>query len=270
MKTKDTPKNKILRTVIKILVFALVLVGAAYLFIYFTGYRVIVIKSEAGDTRFIGKVDKNNKPSVGNVYFPDGSKAKIDLTKNTIEYSDGSVYTGETAELKPNGEGKLLFLSGEYYEGDFVYGKMTGYGVYVYAPVIGDRYEGYMQVGKRSGTGKYPWADGSYYEGGYENDMKNGEGKYIWANGESYSGTYVNDVKNGRGVYEYKNGDKYEGDFVNDVRQGAGTYTWANGESYTGQFVDDMMDGHGIYTWATGRTYEGTFSKNRIVWDISE
>ena len=267
MKTKDTPKNKRIRVILKILIFAIILTGAAYLFVFLTGYRLIVYKSDAGDTRFIGKIGKNKEPSVGNVYFPDGSKAKINLEENRIEYSDGSVYVGETAELHPHGYGKLTFLSGEYYEGDFVYGRMTGYGVYVYASVIGDRYEGYMENGKRNGTGKYTWADGSYYEGSYKNDMKNGEGRYIWADGSSYTGAYVNDVKNGKGVYEYVNGDKYDGDFVNDVREGEGTYVWENGESYTGGFKDDMMDGHGTYTWTTGRTYEGTFSKNRIVWE---
>ena len=270
MKTKDTPKNKMLRAVIKIIVFALVLVAAAYLIVYFSGYRVVIFRSSSGETRFIGKTDKNRQPSVGNVYFADGSKAKIDLTEERIEYSDGSVYVGETSEFYPHGYGKLTFLSGEYYEGDFVYGQMTGYGVYVYASVIGDRYEGNMKNGKRSGQGKYTWADGSYYEGGFDNDMKNGSGTYIWADGSSYTGSYADDVKNGKGVYEYVNGDKYDGDFVNDVREGEGTYVWANGESYTGRFKDDMMDGHGIYTWTTGRTYEGTFSENRIVWDISK
>lgn len=254
-----------------ILALAVLFAGVAFAIVYFSGYRQITFTDNDGKvTKFIGKVDENGDPFVGNVYFPDGTKAKIDLANNKIEYSDGKVYVGETENLAPNGSGKLTFLSGEYYDGDFVNGEMTGYGVYVYAESIGDKYEGDMVVGKRDGTGKYTWADGSTYEGGYKADRKNGTGVYSWADGSSYSGEYVNDVKNGKGVYIYANGDTYDGEFTDDVRQGEGTYTWANGEKYIGEFKNNMMDGHGIYFWPTGRSYEGTFKDNVIVWDTEE
>ncbi len=270
MKIKEKTKiSKAVKAVIIVLVLAFVFAGAAYLTIYLSGYRVVRYQSPDGETRFLGKVDKNGQPQSGTVYFADGRRAQLDLKNNKIEYSDDSVYVGQTKELLPDGKGKLTFVNGESYEGDFVAGEMTGYGTYIYSPAIGDKYEGFLKNGKREGKGKYTWSDGSYYEGGFKDDMKHGEGTFIWANGASYKGTFVNDVKDGRGVYVFANGDKYEGDFVSDVRTGTGTYTWQNGEYYTGEFKNNMMDGRGTYYWTSGRSYEGTFKENKIVWELS-
>ena len=246
MKLKEKVKvSKAIKAVIIIIVLTMVFVAAAYLTVYLSGYRIIKYQSPDGETRFMGKTDKNGQPLSGTVYFADGTKATVDLKNNKMEYSNGDVYVGETKELLPHGKGKLTKNS-ESYEGDFVEGEMTGYGVYVYSSQIGDKYEGFMKNGVREGTGKYTWADGSTYEGGYKNDMKDGEGTFIFANG-----------------------DRYDGHFVSDVRQGKGTYTWKNGDYYTGDFKNNMMDGHGTYYWVSGRSYEGTFKENKIVWELN-
>ncbi len=267
MKVKERKANKTIKAVIIIFILAVVFVAAAYLSVYLSGYRIIRYKSADGETRFFGTVGADGLPSKGTVYFANGEKAQIDLANDTIEYSNGFVYVGETKDLMPHGKGKLT-MKAEYYEGDFSEGRMTGYGTYVYSSAIGDRYEGFMKDGKRDGTGKYTWKDGSVYEGGYKEDMKHGEGTYRWADGSSYTGTFYNDVKDGEGTFIYANGDKYEGHFSADVRDGNGKYTWQNGEFYIGEFKNNMMDGHGIYYWVSGRSYEGTFKENKIVWEL--
>lgn len=271
MKVKERKAKKTIKAVIIIFVLAAVFVAAAYLSVYLSGYRIIRYKSTDGETRFFGKVGKDGLPGKGTVYFANGKKAQIDIENNTIEYSDGSVYVGETKELLPHGKGKLTIggteANREYYEGDFYEGGMTGYGTYVFT-TIGDKYEGFMKNGKRDGNGKYTWADGSVYEGGYKDDMKQGEGTYRWADGSSYTGSFYNDVKDGEGTFVYANGDKYEGQFTADVREGAGKYTWSSGEYYIGEFKNNMMEGHGTYYWVSGRSYEGTFKENKIVWEL--
>lgn len=268
MKIKDIKSKKTIKAVIIILVLAAIFVAAAYLSVYLSGYRIVKYKSPDGETKFFGKIGSDGLPSKGTVYFSNGEKAQIDLEKNRIEYSDGSVYEGETKELLPHGKGRLT-INSEYYEGDFFEGEMTGYGTYVYAPSIGDKYEGFMKNGKRDGTGKYTWADGSVYEGGYKEDMKHGEGSYRWADGSSYTGSFVNDVKEGEGTYIFANGDRYEGQFKADVREGEGVYTWQTGDYYAGEFKNNMMDGHGTYFFSSGRSYEGTFKENKIVWELN-
>ena len=267
MKVKERRVKKTILTVIIILALTALFVGAAYLTVYLSGYRVIRYKSPDGETRFFGKVDKEGLPKKGTVYFASGETAKIDLENNTIEYSDGSKYVGEIKELLPHGKGKLE-MKAESYEGDFYEGEMTGYGTYIYSPSIGDKYEGFMKNGKRDGKGKYTWGDGSVYEGEFKDDMKNGEGTYRWANGACYTGTFYNDVKDGEGVFIFANGDRYEGQFSADVREGKGTYTFQNGEYYVGEFKNNMMDGHGTYFWTSGRTYDGAFKENKIVWEL--
>ena len=268
MKIKEIKISKAVKAVVIILVLALIFVATAYLVIYLSGYRIIRYAAPDGETRFFGKVDKNGDPQTGKVYFANGMTANFDLLNDTVEYSDGSVYVGQIKDLLPHGKGKLT-MKEESYEGDFVEGEKTGYGVYIYSSAIGDKYEGYMKNGKRDGTGKYTWADGSSYTGSYKNDMMDGEGTIIWADGSSYTGQFYEDVKDGEGIYVYSNGDKYEGHFTEDVRSGQGTYTWSNGDHYTGEFKNNMMDGHGTYQWASGRTYDGTFRENKIVWELS-
>ena len=276
-KKKEKKLNKAVKAVIIITILVVVFVAAAYLIVYLSGYRIIRYKSPEGETKFFGKVDSQGLPYKGTVYFANGEKATINLAENTIEYSDGAVYVGETKDLLPHGKGKLTMGSEknnnlETYEGDFFEGEITGYGTYIYGPLIGDKYEGFMTKGKPDGQGKYTWADGSVYEGGYKDGMKDGEGLYIWGAEDSvvssYKGTFKNDVKDGYGEFVFSNGDKYEGEVKADVRDGQGTYTWKSGEYYVGEFKNNMMDGHGIYFWTSGRSYEGTFKEKKIVWEL--
>ena len=63
----------------------------------------------------------------------------------------------------PHGKGKMVWPSGDYYEGQF-------------------------KNGKRHGEGRRVNVDGSTFTGQYEDDQPSGNGVYKWADGESYSG----------------------------------------------------------------------------------
>jgi hypothetical protein len=46
-------------------------------------------------------------------------------------YSNGSVYVGKFLNGEKHGKGKLTFVSGEVYEGDFEFDNFNGFGIYV-------------------------------------------------------------------------------------------------------------------------------------------
>lgn len=108
----------------------------------------------------------------------------------TINYSDGCVYTGQVVNGKRHGKGKLLLPDGDVYEGDW-------------------------KDGQRTGKGKYTWRNGNVYEGDWKNDQLTGKGKYTWPEGTVYVGDFVDGVITGYGTYTYANGEVKSGRWEN-------------------------------------------------------
>lgn len=216
----------------------------------------------AGDAeiRFFGIV-KDGVAQNGWLSYSEGTRGSL-KDGNTIEYADGSVYTGSLIDCKRSGQGTFTYANGDVYAGSFLEDEMNGQGTLTYAN--GDKYEGTFQNGMRSGQGTLTYADGSTYVGAFAEDRKNGEGTYTSGN-TLFVGNYVNDIKEGYGEQTFSNGDTYKGEYKNDMRNGEGTYTFANGEVYTGNFKDNQMYGQGTFTWPSGRTTSGWFENGVIV-----
>ena len=253
-----------------ILITAVLLVIATLLSIYLMGYRMVqYTTNDHGVIRFMGKVNKDNEPFEGNIYFSDGNTAKI-VCANEITYANGDVYKGELDCLLPHGNGIITYAKGDSYEGEFKFGYPDGKGTYKYAN--GDSYTGDLKYGKKHGYGTYTWcADhegkSDTYTGEYQDDLRWGEGTYTWADGSFYEGTYEADSKNGTGKITFSNGDTYEGDFEYDYRTGKGKYAWKNGEIYEGDFYRNCITGYGTLTWVSGSTrhdYTGYFENGII------
>ena len=241
---------------------------AVFAAIYASGLRYIKLNTEIGGyVKFFGTVDSEGKPYKGDLYYSDGTTAKVDMLNHTVTFSNKDVYTGSlNSSLRMEGEGKLEYSTGDVYEGAFSAGVISGHGIFSYAN--GDVYEGEFANGMKCGKGTYTWFDGSSYEGDFVDDRKDGFGVYRWADGSTYSGGYKNELKEGTGTYRFANGDVYSGDFSADARTGFGTYTWANGDEYVGEFYDNEMNGEGEYRFASGRVYTGTFENGIIVRNI--
>ena len=173
----------------------------------------------------------------------------------TIRLADG-VYTGETSDGLPHGEGAIEYDSGDGYEGSFVAGRREGYGVYTFAN--GDRYEGSFAADEINGEGSFYFADGDIITGEFENGLPNGACVCTYADGKVYAGTMKDGLYDGYGTATYPNGDRYEGSFAAGQRNGEGTYTYAGGAVYTGAWKDGAMEGEGVFTSEAG-TYTGSF-----------
>ena len=129
---------------------AAVLIAAA-VFVYFAGIRYMRYNYEAGYIKYFGRVDDNGDPLSGTLVYESGVRAKVNLEKSEIVYSNGDLYDGPLKDLRRHGEGKLIYAGGDVYEGSFAEDKIDGYGRYTYAN--GDVYEGEFKNGLMDGEG---------------------------------------------------------------------------------------------------------------------
>lgn len=85
--------------------------------------------------------------------------------------SDKSIYLGYWKNDKPNGKGKLIYHKGDYYEGDFVDGKIEGFGHYI-NEINGISYIGTWKNELQDGNGTEKWDNDTEYEGQYREGKK--------------------------------------------------------------------------------------------------
>lgn len=138
-----------------------------------------------------------------------------------INASGTKKYEGEWAANARNGKGSLFHkLDGDInfrqmYAGDWVDGRMEGYGVYSFKN--GDIYKGHWVHNKRSGSGTMQYANGDAYSGEWLNDVLHGPGVLYLENGNTYDGHFVAGLKEGPGKFYYASTNKvYEGEWVED------------------------------------------------------
>ena len=156
-----------------------------------------IIKIDENRRRYIYKGDIKN--------FKKEGKGE----EKTSDYS----YEGEFLNDVKNGKGKIYYNNnGDFYEGDFTNGQITGKGFYVWKNK--HTYLGDFLGGKMHGKGLYKWTDGNEYEGEYINNIKEGEGVFKWKDGRIYKGTFVNGRPHGRGVLTV-NGITFDAIFEN-------------------------------------------------------
>ncbi|NCQ11264.1 MAG: DUF4189 domain-containing protein [Bacteroidetes bacterium] len=121
----------------------------------------------------------------------------INLSNQRLHQADddGAMYDyiGNVVNNLPHGFGTLTYeKSGSIYKGNFLKGKRSGYGIYIFKS--GRRYEGDWKNDNMHGYGKWTDAEGGYYEGEYENGLMHGQGKYVDANGKIlFEGRMEND-----------------------------------------------------------------------------
>jgi len=166
------------------------------------------------------------------------------LRKGKVVYPNGAVYDGEWKNQKRHGNGVLVDVNGDRYEGMFEEGIPNGFGKRVYAFVMIDHE---LVKGKRS------------YEGHWKDGLYDGSGKYVVGNGETYVGEFQNGMYHGRGRYEYLDGRIYDGDFARGHRSGFGKMIYPNGDVYEGEWKMDNYEGRGKLVLRRAGQMEGFF-----------
>lgn len=89
-----------------------------------------------------------------------------------------------------------------------------GNGVLVYP--TGERYVGEFNNGDKQGEGIEYYADGKLkYKGSFRNNLRSDYGVYFYRNGDKYMGWFENNMPNGKGTYYFADGERYSGVFRN-------------------------------------------------------
>jgi len=130
------------------------------------------------------------------------------------DYRKNSKYEGEFKKDKKCGNGKIVFDSGDIYEGEFSDNKFNGYGHYIWAK-NGHEYKGSYLNGKFHGEGFYRWGKNEYYNGEYVNGVKEGEGEISYADGKKFFVNFTNGKPNGIGMFQDQDGNRCEVEFIN-------------------------------------------------------
>jgi len=136
----------------------------------------------------------------------------------TMEYEDGSIYTGEVNNGIPNGFGVFYFASG-------------------------DRYAGVIDNNEFTGDGVLYWTTGDKYVGGLRNGDLFGFGTRYFNNGTISTGMWNNNKLDICGVVLFPDDNVYIGELKNDIIEGTGIYSYSTGEKIVGEFKDNEYVG---------------------------
>lgn len=148
----------------------------------------------------------------------------VTVSKQLVEYKDGSVYYGEWNSDKNHKHGR---------------------GIQVW--VDGTRYEGYWKNDLANKTGRLIHSDGDVYEGEWMDNRAHGTGSYKHTDGAFYSGQWKDDRQHGVGKETWPDGAYYEGYYNKGKKTGTGTFCWSDGSQYKGEFLDNNINGKGNY-----------------------
>ena len=130
------------------------------------------------------------------------------------DYRNGLKYEGDFNMDKKCGKGKILFESGDTYEGEFSNNKFNGYGHYIWAKNKHE-YKGNYLDGKFHGEGCYTWGENEYYNGEYVNGIKEGEGELSFKDGKKFFVNFTNGKPDGIGMFQDQDGNRCEVEFIN-------------------------------------------------------
>ena len=122
-------------------------------------------------------------------------------------HDEGCVYVGSWVHGRRHGHGKLSFMDGSFYRGDFKDDQMWGKGIYVDA------------------------ADGSQYDGEWYKNMRQGMGTLIDNLGNIYNGEFWANMKHGHGTVHNVDGSVYTGHYEGNLVKGTGIVNLPVGEN---------------------------------------
>lgn len=127
---------------------------------------------------------------------------EVERVKDQYRYADGSVYTGDWNDDKPQGEGKLIRTNGAVFTGTWSNGLLVGKGEFISSN--GYKYIGDFSDGAATGNGWLVYPDESYIKesrGNFFNAYEHGSQEFIYRSGSKRIGNYWMGMNNGREQY---------------------------------------------------------------------
>ena len=170
---------------------------------------------------------------------------------------------GSWRNNKFTGWGREIKSNGEFFEGKFIDGEISGKGVY--KNNYGDLYIGEFSHSLKHGKGELITPK-FRYKGEFNNNRIHGKGKIEFVEGgHTFEGEFKNNQINGKGIFKWKNGDVYEGEMKNGKMDGFGVFKSENGFVYEGKFENGVEQGHGKLTYPEGIVFDGIFEDGKPI-----
>ncbi len=172
-----------------------------------------------------------------------------------------------------HGQGKMVFISGDVYVGEFERNLFHGHGTYTWQTtyndqnelIAGRKYEGDWMDGKQHGLGVYAVGNGDVYTGAFMKGFYEDTGTLKKSNGDMYSGEWSRGLPNGEMTIKLANGDVYEGSLLVGRYHGVGKYTYANDMGYyEGQWAKGLYHGRGVRIYSNGSKFVGNFKEGTV------
>ena len=208
-----------------------------------------------------------NLSSMKDIYNQDILLINLIISVDYINYNHYQNIIGILKYLKNNyntdninkykGYGKLLYVDGEYYIGEFKDGKRSGKGILLYN---GEKliFFGGFEGDKLVGSGDFENQNYIYYIGQWSDNLRNGKGILKYDDRRIYKGDFLNDVITGYGKSVYDDGKYYIGERKYGSKDGKGTLYYKNGTIlYQGKFLKNKYEGEGKYIDEDGNYYIG-------------
>ena len=139
---------------------------------------------------------------------------ELEDSKATVFYPDGGTYTGTLKRdtrfvFSRNGQGKMVYMNKEVYDGCWKEDKRCGTGQYLYNN--GDTYMGNWSNGRKNGFGEMIFWNRNKYQGKWVADHMQGTGTMAYAAGHIFAGTWNKSKYHGRGRMSRRDGTVIEG-----------------------------------------------------------
>lgn len=158
------------------------------------GVRMLMIILALSVSVFMGEAKRVTLPGVGS--YSGKTSGQVPNGKGKMTYLNGDVYDGQWKDGMRHGKGKLTTASGRVYEGDWVNDDLR-YGKLKYQTM--GEYEGYFQNLKQHGYGVRRYKD-STVEGRWNGDNREGIVKETDKKGRVTRNFYRNGVKTSIGL----------------------------------------------------------------------
>ena len=188
--------------------------------------------------------------------------------------------------LNFTGLGKLRFANNDFYEGQWMKGKMHGNGTLTSSngqiTYVGQfrnnfkwgkgkildkinqyTYEGTFVANKIEGEGSHiDHRNDTRYFGHFKDGERNGQGNCVYPSGNRFSGLWKNNIPY-QGELFLRKGDRLQGEWKDDHFSGSGTIQFFNGNLYEGEWKNNIPHGFGAMKYNDGSVYNGQWQQGQ-------
>ena len=134
----------------------------------------------------------------------------------------------------------------------------------------GEWYQGQWLKGRVHGRGRYRWPDGTVYEGACADNHLAGSGEMAYANGDAYIGQWARSRRHGIGKFKAAGGDTYYGDWERGQKSGQGVMHFATGDQYEGSWRGGEQNGYGKFMAWSGEVTSGVWEGGELLESIED